>query len=124
MTSSPQSESIPTFKSAFDSDADLQKYGSIGLALFALNLYLRLDDIDEFASNAITEGPGDKKVDVFQLDLNERRPVVCQCYLSNQWARPAAPANKASDLNTAMAWLLSASEDRIPSLDFHGTEFD
>lgn len=114
MNPSTQTETMPTFKSAFDSDADLQKYDSIALALFALNLYLRLDDIDEFASNSVTEGPGDKKIDIFQLDLNERRAVVCQCYVSNQWARPAAPANKASDLNTAMAWLLSASEDRIP----------
>lgn len=108
------SEFTLTFKAAFESDADLNLYGPIALALFALSLQLRLDDIDEFASNAITEGPNDKKIDIFYLDPNERRAVVCQCYHAAQWDRRAAPANKASDLNTAMAWLLSASEERIP----------
>lgn len=109
------SESVPSFRQAYDSDSDLRGYGSLALALFALNLYIRLDDIDDFASNAITEGPGDKKVDLFYLDVNDRRALVCQCYLSAEWGRPAAPANKASDLNTAMAWLLSAAEESVPA---------
>jgi hypothetical protein len=104
----------PAFKAAFESDTELLQYGPVALALFALNLQLRLDDIDEFASSAITEGPGDKNIDVFHLDLNERRAIVCQCYQAARWDRHAAPANKAGDLTTAMAWLLSVSEDRIP----------
>jgi hypothetical protein len=115
MTLSSRGDPMPTFKAAFESDANLQQYGPLALALFALGLHLRLDDIDEFAANATTEGPGDKKVDIFYLDLNERRAVVCQAYHASQWARPAAPANKASDLNAAMAWLLSASESDIPN---------
>jgi hypothetical protein len=103
-----------TFKPAFEAEVDLNQYQSNALSIFALSLYLRLEDPHEFAANAITEGPDDKKVDICYLDENENRAIIAQSYLSPVWERAAAPANKASDLNTAIAWLLSASEDLIP----------
>lgn len=114
MDLSSQNESILTFKKAFEDDTNLHRYGSAALALFALGLQFHLEDIDEFASDAITEGSGDKKIDIFYIDVNERRAIICQCYQAIEWGKLAAPANKASDLNTAMAWLLSANEDVIP----------
>ncbi len=105
----------PSFKTAFEADTDLQQYRSNALSLFALSLYLRLDDISDFAASAISEGPDDKKVDICYLDLNEKRAVIAQSYFAERWSKKSAPANKASDLNTAMAWLLSVGDDRIPA---------
>lgn len=102
------------FKSAFDIDTEVQKYKPNDLSIFALSLYLRLDDIDEFAADAVTEGGEDKKADICYIDLPEKRAIIAQSYLSQTWGKNEAPANKASDLNTAMAWLLSASESNIP----------
>jgi len=114
MTRKLYDESLFTFKSAFEAETDLRQYQPNALSIFALSLYLRLEDIHEFAASAITEGPNDKKVDICYLDENENRAIIAQSYLSSVWGRRAAPANKASDLNTAIAWLLSASANRIP----------
>ncbi|MBI1877790.1 MAG: hypothetical protein HYR94_06115, partial [Chloroflexi bacterium] len=62
----------------------------------------------------MTDGPDDKKVDICHIDLNEGRAVISQGYFSQKWGKPSAKSDKASDLNTAVSWLLSASEDRIP----------
>ena len=102
------------FKSAFDADGEIQKYKPNALSIFALALYLRLDDIEDFAADAITEGGEDKKADICFIDLSEKRAIIAQSYLSQTWGKSEAPANKASDLNTAIAWLLSASETNIP----------
>lgn len=102
------------FKDAFDAETEFRQYQQNALTIFALSLYLRLDDIDEFAANAITEGPNDKKIDICHLDLSENRAVIAQSYLSQTWGKTAAPANKATELNTAIVWLLSANESRIP----------
>jgi AIPR protein len=74
-----------------------------------------LDDIHAFAASAITEGGNDKKIDIFYLDLNENRAIIAQNYFSTTWGKPSAPDNKASDLLTAMGWLLSSSENRMPN---------
>lgn len=104
-----------TFKSALDAETEFGRlYGRNTLAIFALSLYLRLEDCQEFAASAITEGPDDKKVDFCYVDENEQRAIIAQSYCASTWGKAAAPANKASDLNTAMTWLLSAGEDRIP----------
>lgn len=102
------------FKSAFDYEKGLKKYYPNNLAIFTLGMYLRVDDLDEFAANSITDGGDDKKVDIFFIDANEERAIIAQSYLADKWGKKEAPGNKASDLNTAMAWLLSSSEDVIP----------
>jgi hypothetical protein len=104
-----------TFKTAFESDNEIQEYGSNSLMLFTLSMYLRIENIQEFASNAITEGGDDKKVDLCYLDEEEGRVIIAQSYFSQRWGREAAHANKASDLNTAVTWLFSANEDHIPA---------
>ena len=64
MTRKLYDESLFTFKSAFEAETDLRQYQPNALSIFALSLYLRLEDIHEFAASAITEGPNDKKVDI------------------------------------------------------------
>lgn len=114
MTSSLFEESRYSFISAFEKEVELSQYYPNALSIFALSLYLKLEDIHEFAADAITEGPNDKKVDICYIDENESRAIIGQSYFSSMWGKTAAPANKASDLNTAVAWLLSSNENRIP----------
>lgn len=83
------------------------------IGVFAINLRFNLDDIQTIASEAITGGGDDKKCDVLYVDKERQIAVIAQCYVS-QKQRPAAPANKASDLNTAITWLLSTDINLLP----------
>lgn len=92
---------------------DLGRYGDNGLLLFALQMGLAIEDIDTVAALALTDGSDDKKCDLVYVDLVNGRAVLAQGYFSSK-PRDSAPANKASDLNTAAAWLLGASEVQLP----------
>lgn len=104
----------PSFRIVFEADEELEQFGPNALSVFALSLYLRLDDLEEFAANSIVEGPNDKKLDICYISIADGLAVMVQSYLSPHWNRSAARENKASDLNTAMAWLLSADEREVP----------
>ena len=103
-----------SFKPAFDADDEIQKYGSNSLLMFTLALYIRAEDIKELAAEGLTDGSNDKKADFCYLDLTEGRAIIAQSYLAQEWGKASAPANKASDLNTATAWLISANLKRVP----------
>ncbi|MBU1288006.1 MAG: AIPR family protein [Alphaproteobacteria bacterium] len=83
------------------------------VGVFAINLRFNLDDIQTIASESITGGGDDKKCDVLYVDKERQIAVIAQCYIS-QKEREAAPANKASDLNTALTWLLSTEISNLP----------
>lgn len=102
----------PAF-AAFQLRDDLEQYGSNGLLLFAAQLKLGFDDVDTFASNALTDGRDDKKCDLVAVSPDGQRLVVAQGYVT-EIDKPAAPANKASDLNTGVAWLLSGALESLP----------
>jgi hypothetical protein len=67
-----------TFPDYLKDDTECSKYGKNGFAVFALTLYLGIDEIDEFYSNSWTEDDDDKKIDVFCIDLNEARAAIVQ----------------------------------------------
>lgn len=98
---------------AYSARQDLAKYGDNGLLLFALQIGLRLEDIGSVAANSLTDGSNDKKCDLVYVDQDSGRAVIAQGYFSSK-ERPQAKANKASDLNTAVAWLLGTDADEIP----------
>jgi hypothetical protein len=114
MATKTASKKTVAFRKAFEDDSDLKKYGSNALLLFALSLYFRIDSIDQFAAEALTDGPDDKKVDLCFIELSEKRAVIAQTYVSTTWGKKAAPSNKASDLNTGIAWLLTTNERKVP----------
>ena len=76
-------------------------------------LHFGLEDIESVATDAVVDGSDDKKGDIVYVDRNERVAVVAQCYES-QKPRDEAPANKASDLSTAIGWLVNAETATIP----------
>lgn len=99
---------------AFSARDDLQRaYGSNALLLFALELKWGVDDIYTLASQVLIDGANDKKCDLVFVDRERSVAVVAQGYLSNR-KREAAPANKASDLNTAASWILSMPIEDLP----------
>ena len=85
------------------------------IGVFAINLRFNLDDIQTIVSESITGGGDDKKCDVLYVDKEREIAVIAQCYISEK-IREAAPANKASDLNTALTWLLSTNLDNLPDV--------
>lgn len=103
-----------TFKSDYETDSVAQKYGDNSLLLYALGLHFGIEDLDEFAANALTDGGDDKKIDICYIDEQSGVIALAQGYLSKTWGKLAAPANKASDLNTASSWMFSASPDDVP----------
>ncbi|GAA4826917.1 hypothetical protein GCM10023232_26320 [Sphingosinicella ginsenosidimutans] len=77
------------------------------IGVFAIQLRFNLDDIKTIAAEAITGGGNDRKCDVLHIDKEMGVAVIAQCYVART-RKPAAKANKAADLNTAVSWLLSA----------------
>jgi hypothetical protein len=102
-----------TWESAFASRTDLSNYGDNAIGLFALALRFNLEDVVSVASDAITDGNDDKKIDMIYIDPEEHIAVIAQCYYSKT-AKASAPSNKASDLNTAVGWLLQTPIAKVP----------
>ena len=102
-----------SWQNAFDVMKTNYSLGDDAIGVFAINLRFNLDDIQTIASEAITGGGDDKKCDVLYVDKERQIAVIAQCYISKK-RREAAPANKASDLNTALTWLLSTDLDLLP----------
>lgn len=86
------------------------------IGLLALRLKFRLEDVQTVAAEAITGGGDDKKCDLLYVDKELQIAVIAQCYYSNSnKPKSAAPANKASDLNTAIGWIVSRELSELPS---------
>lgn len=108
-------ESETTWQNAFNIVKTNYSLTDDAIGVFAINLRFNLDDIQTIASEAITGGGDDKKCDVLYVDKERQVAVIAQCYLS-QKRREAAPSNKASDLNTAITWLLSTDINNLPEM--------
>ncbi len=89
------------------------KLTSDGIGLFVLQLKFNVDDITNIASEAITGGGDDKKCDLLFIEPERKFAVIMQCYMSEK-DKQAAPSNKASDLNTAIPWLITTPLERVP----------
>lgn len=82
--------------------------------VMAVALFIEEQDAEALAAASLTEGGNDKKIDLIYHDKDARRLVFAQGYMSSK-NNDAAPANKASDLNTACAWLLSGDLSTVPT---------
>lgn len=91
----------------------ISKYKDNALLLYSLELRLQLEDIQSVASDALTDGNDDKKCDLVYIDEEEGLAIIAQGYYS-QKQRQSAPANKASDLNTAITWLFNEDSENLP----------
>lgn len=103
-----------SFIGALQSEAVLAPYDNNALPLFAVGLHLGVEDLASFATDSLTDSPNDKKADIIYINEAEGVACIAQGWTGASWGRTEAPANKASDLNTAAAWLLRKSIDEIP----------
>lgn len=81
--------------------------------VWVMSMYLDEPDASSLAVDCLTDQPNDKKLDFVYLDTEDGRLVFAQGFYSEKNAS-SAPANKASDLNTAAAWLISGDLDKVP----------
>lgn len=102
-----------TYYSNFSTRDDLQRYGDNALLLYSIQLKYGLEDIDEVATTSLVDGSDDKKTDLVYIDTELGEAVIAQGFMS-QRDRDEASANKASDLNTAIPWLLARDLEELP----------
>ena len=95
-------------------DTVLSPYGNNALPLFAVALHLGVEDLSSFATESLTDHPADKKADIIYISEAEGVACVAQGLTSVDWGKQEAAANKASDLNTAAAWLLQRPIEDVP----------
>ncbi len=105
-----------TFLSDYEGRNELkEKYGDNSLMLYALQLRFDIDDIMSVASEALTDGHNDKKCDLIFTERELGIAVVAQAYnKKNVQDGDLAPSNKASDLNTAAAWIFASNISEVP----------
>jgi hypothetical protein len=60
--------------------------------IWALGLYLEEPDLEALASESLTDGPNDKKIDFIRLDRDAKRIVFAQGYFAGT-DKAEAPAN-------------------------------
>lgn len=105
--------SMSSWQSAYQSINELDAYKDNALGLFALALKFGLEDLPSVAADCVTDGSDDKKLDIVYLNQEEKYAVIAQCYFSSK-DKDKAPANKASDLNTGIGWLLQREINDVP----------
>lgn len=109
----PPTDKSETWKAAFKQFSQNLELGADGIGLFAIDQRFGVDDVRTAAAESITGGGDDKKLDIMYLDTSRGLLVVAQCF-DSPVVKQAAPSNKASDLNTAVSWLLNSELDQVP----------
>ncbi|MGF6877401.1 AIPR family protein [Paraburkholderia sp. MM5477-R1] len=84
--------------------------------IWALGMLTDASDLFGLASRALTDGGNDKKIDFLEIDSENKKIILGQGYYA-QKDTDKASANKASDLNTAGAWLISGDVENEPTLN-------
>ncbi|HNP19717.1 MAG TPA: AIPR family protein [Fulvivirga sp.] len=97
----------------FNKRTDLNKYRDNALLLYSLQLKYGIEDIQSIAADSLVDGYNDKKTDLVYINEELGHAVIAQGYYTKK-KKTEAPANKASDLNTAITWLLQEDIDKVP----------
>ena len=93
-----------------------EDYKDNALLLYALQLRFDIEDIDAVAADALTDGANDKKCDLIFVERDLGVAVVAQAYNKvDPDIDDTAKGNKASDLNTAAAWVFKDEVGKVPS---------
>lgn len=82
-----EASQVTAVKQKLNQHPELQKYGDNALPLLGLALYVHADDMDELATEAMTDGANDKKIDFCHIDRTTQFAVVGQGYTCKVWAK-------------------------------------
>lgn len=104
---------LSAWEKAYSARFGGSQFGNDAIGLFALGLQYGIEDLEAIGAESVTGGGNDKKCDIFYFDREEGRCVIAQCYVSEK-RRSSAKGNKASDLNTAISWLITSPLASLP----------
>jgi len=98
-----------------DNNKELIEQHDIGNAhlIWSLGLYLDESDLDRLATDGLTDGNGDRCID-FIIQSNTILYIAQGYFSQKSDFNIAAPSKKASDLNIAMAWIVSGNTEKVP----------
>ena len=71
---------------AIEARDNLTEFAQNRSALFALQIEFQIEDIRTVAADAIVDGPDDKGCDVFFIDDQSGRAIICQTYEAGSFA--------------------------------------
>jgi len=101
------------FLIAFNKRKDLKKYDN-PLALFALQLFFGIEDIETIgADDIIVDGPDDGAIDFVHVDAEKKFAVIGQEYFAIG-KRLVPHSKKVRDLSSALALLLRVPIEKVP----------
>lgn len=80
--------------------------------VWAMGLYLNTSDLQQLADDYLTDANDDHKIDFLYFDEDEKTLLVVQGFHSDA-VKQSAKANKAADLNAALAWLFTGEIERF-----------
>ncbi|MFP1763498.1 AIPR family protein [Lonsdalea quercina] len=103
-----------SFWSALQQREDLEKYGNLNCALYAIELHNNIDSIDLLAPDIITEGGDDENIDILMTDRESKQIYLIQSYQSTIFRPQGAKPSKAQETSYAETALLSADIENIP----------
>ncbi len=69
-----------SFIRSLQSDSCLKRYGDNSLPLYAIALYLDIEDLDSFATDSLTDHSSDKKADIIYISEADGVACVAQGY--------------------------------------------
>ncbi|GAB0809639.1 hypothetical protein BT09F28_02400 [Escherichia coli] len=69
-----------SFWSALQQRKDLEKYGNLNCALYAIELHNNIDSIELIAPDIITEGGDDENIDILMTDRESKQIYLIQSY--------------------------------------------
>lgn len=92
----------------------ISQYGeNKAFIVWTMGLYLNCTDLMQLANDYLTDCGDDKKIDFLLFDQEQGALYIVQGYYSMK-DKDNAPANKASDLNCAVAWLTNGDISKLP----------
>lgn len=103
------------FELALAARTDLNVYEHNAHLLYALEIYTGVDDIHSVATEALTDGPQDKKCDLLYINKDSGELIIAQGYVATP-RKERAKGNKADDLNTAVTWILQVPLEQVPEI--------
>ena len=90
-----------------------QEFSVHAYLLFAMGLRLGTEDYKQLKRDNLLDSYDDKKIDFLHIDFETGCAIVAQSYQNDRWDDVHPLANKASDLNTALNWLLDSDLETI-----------
>lgn len=116
MSTKDQEDTFKALEAALAGRTDLDKYNTRHsrnkLLLFAAQLWLDLDDIDDLVSRALTDAPGDKSCDLLYVDRAAGLILIAQGY--EPTVRTTVELSKVSSLHQAVTWVFSHDAESLP----------